>query len=70
MAIFIEGLNKEIVDVVKLQHSMEMEHLLYNAKLKSRSSKSGSSSSWRSNWVTTRHQIGETARLHQSLNKM
>ncbi|RDX74850.1 hypothetical protein CR513_45351, partial [Mucuna pruriens] len=57
MARFIGGL-KEIVDVVELQHYMEIEDLLHKAiqverQLKSKSSPkfaSSSSSSWRSNW--------------------
>ncbi|RDX97027.1 hypothetical protein CR513_20245, partial [Mucuna pruriens] len=58
MARFIGGLKNEIVDVVKLQHYMEIEDLLHKAvqverQLKSKSSSkfaSSSSSSWRSNW--------------------
>jgi len=57
MARFIGGLNKEIADVVDLQHYVEMEELLHKAikvekQIKSRRSKSGltSSSSWKSNW--------------------
>ncbi|RDX71698.1 hypothetical protein CR513_48912, partial [Mucuna pruriens] len=58
MARFIGGLKKEIVDVVELQHYMEIEDLLHKAiqverQLKSKSSSkfaSSFSSSWRSNW--------------------
>ncbi|RDX82470.1 hypothetical protein CR513_36731, partial [Mucuna pruriens] len=60
MVRFIGGLKKEIVDVVELQHYMEMEieDLLHKAiqverQLKSKCSSkfaSSSSSSWRSNW--------------------
>ncbi|RDX73637.1 hypothetical protein CR513_46727, partial [Mucuna pruriens] len=58
MARFIRGLKKEIVDVVELQHYMEIEDLLHKEiqvqrQLKSKSSSkfaSSSSSSWRSNW--------------------
>ncbi|RDY14835.1 Tf2-8, partial [Mucuna pruriens] len=58
VARFIGGLKKEIVDVVELQHYMEIEDLLHKAiqverQLKSKSSykfASSSSSSWRSNW--------------------
>ncbi|RDX73700.1 hypothetical protein CR513_46655, partial [Mucuna pruriens] len=58
MARFIGGLKKEIVDMVELQHYMEIENLLHQAiqverQLKSKSSSkfaSSSSSSWRSNW--------------------
>ncbi|RDY03822.1 hypothetical protein CR513_12534, partial [Mucuna pruriens] len=58
MARFIGGLKKELIDVVELQHYMEIEDLLHKEiqvekQLKSkRSSKfaSSSSSSWRSNW--------------------
>ncbi|RDX69073.1 hypothetical protein CR513_51859, partial [Mucuna pruriens] len=58
MARFIGGLKKEIVDMVKLQHYMEIQDLLDKAiqvkrQLKSKSSfkfASSSSSSWRSNW--------------------
>ncbi|RDX92735.1 hypothetical protein CR513_25091, partial [Mucuna pruriens] len=58
MARFIGGSKKEIVDVVELQHYMEIEDLLHKAiqverQLKSKSSSmfaSSSSSSWRSNW--------------------
>ncbi|RDX73060.1 hypothetical protein CR513_47376, partial [Mucuna pruriens] len=57
MARFIGGLKKEIADVVKLQHYMDIEDLLHKAiqverQLKSKSSSkfaSSSSSSWRSN---------------------
>ncbi|RDY10826.1 hypothetical protein CR513_04601, partial [Mucuna pruriens] len=58
MARFIGGLEKEIANVVKLQHYMEIEDLLHKAiqverQLKSKSSSkfvSSSTSSWRSNW--------------------
>ncbi|RDX66199.1 hypothetical protein CR513_55054, partial [Mucuna pruriens] len=58
MARFIGCLKKEIVDVVELQHYMEIEDLMHKAiqverQLKSKSSSkftSSSSSSWRSNW--------------------
>ncbi|RDY12169.1 hypothetical protein CR513_03072, partial [Mucuna pruriens] len=58
MAKFIGGLKKEIADVVKLQHYMEIEDLVHKAiqverQLKSESSSkfaSSSSFSWRSNW--------------------
>ncbi|KAJ4705053.1 Transposon Ty3-I Gag-Pol polyprotein [Melia azedarach] len=57
MARFISGLNKEIVDVVDLQHYVEMEELLHKAikvekQLKSKEfkSSSASSSSWKSKW--------------------
>ncbi|RDY03704.1 hypothetical protein CR513_12681, partial [Mucuna pruriens] len=58
MVRFIGGLKKEIADVVKLQHYMEIVDLLHKAiqverQLKSKSSSkfaSSSSSSWRSNW--------------------
>ncbi|RDX94082.1 hypothetical protein CR513_23572, partial [Mucuna pruriens] len=58
MARFIGGLKKEIVDVVELQHYMDIEELLHKAiqverQLKSKSSSrftSSSNSSWRSNW--------------------
>ena len=58
MARFIGGLNKEIADVVELQHYVEMEELLYKAikverQLTSKgTSKSGSASksSWKSDW--------------------
>ncbi|RDX72683.1 hypothetical protein CR513_47792, partial [Mucuna pruriens] len=63
MARFIGGLKEEIIDVVELQHYIEIENLLHKAiqverKLKSKiSSKFASSSnfSWRSNWknITT-----------------
>ncbi|RDX94012.1 hypothetical protein CR513_23654, partial [Mucuna pruriens] len=43
MARFIGGLKKEITDVVKLQHYMEIEDLLHKAI-------QVESSSWRSNW--------------------
>ncbi|KAJ4713022.1 Retrovirus-related Pol polyprotein from transposon 17.6 [Melia azedarach] len=57
MAIFISGLNKEIADVVDLQHYIKVEELLHKAikvekqiKSKGFRSKSASSSSWISNW--------------------
>ncbi|XP_038973772.1 uncharacterized protein LOC103697756 isoform X1 [Phoenix dactylifera] len=57
MARFIGGLNKEVADVVELQHYVEMEELLHKAikiekQIKSKGSKSGlaSSSTWKSNW--------------------
>ncbi|RDY04037.1 hypothetical protein CR513_12304, partial [Mucuna pruriens] len=55
MVRFIGDLKKEIVDVVKLQHYMEIEDLLHKAiqverQLKSSKFASSSSSSWRSNW--------------------
>lgn len=57
MARFIGGLNREIADIVDLQHYVEMEELLHKAikiekQLKSKKSRYGSSSSstWKSNW--------------------
>ncbi|RDX62635.1 hypothetical protein CR513_59010, partial [Mucuna pruriens] len=58
IARFIGGLKKEIADMVKLQHYMEIENSLHKViqverQLKSKSSSkftSSSSSSWRSNW--------------------
>ncbi|KAJ4705041.1 Transposon Ty3-I Gag-Pol polyprotein [Melia azedarach] len=57
MARFISGLNKEIADVVNLQHNVEMEELLYKSikvekQLKSKEFRfdSASSSSWKSKW--------------------
>ncbi|KAJ4705043.1 Retrovirus-related Pol polyprotein from transposon 17.6 [Melia azedarach] len=57
MARFIAGLNKEIANVVDLQHYMEMEELLdkvikVEKKIKSKWFKSSlaSSSSWKFNW--------------------
>ncbi|KAJ4717044.1 Retrovirus-related Pol polyprotein from transposon 17.6 [Melia azedarach] len=57
IARFINGLNKEIADVVDLQHYMEMEELLHKAikvekQIKSKEFRFGSasSSSWKSNW--------------------
>ncbi|RDX82451.1 hypothetical protein CR513_36763, partial [Mucuna pruriens] len=52
MTRFIGGLKKEIVDVVELQHYMEIEDLLYKTIQVESSSKfaSSSNSSWRSNW--------------------
>ena len=58
MARFIGGLNKEIADVVELQHYVEMEELLYKAikverqlKFKGTSrSGSASKSSWKLDW--------------------
>ncbi|KAJ4702912.1 Retrovirus-related Pol polyprotein from transposon 17.6 [Melia azedarach] len=57
MARFISGLNKEIADVVNVQHYVEMEELLHKAikvekQIKSKKFRFGSasSSSWKSNW--------------------
>ncbi|KAJ4713019.1 Transposon Ty3-I Gag-Pol polyprotein [Melia azedarach] len=57
MARFISGLNKEIADVVDLQHYVEMEELLHKSikvekQLKSKEFRLGSasSSSWKSKW--------------------
>ena len=57
MARFISGLNKEIADVVDLQHYVEMEELLHKAikvekQIKSKGFRSSlaSISSWKSNW--------------------
>ncbi|KAJ4724909.1 Mutant gag-pol polyprotein [Melia azedarach] len=57
MARFISDLNKEIADVVDLQHYVEMEELLHIAikvekQIKSKEFRFGSdsSSSWKSNW--------------------
>ncbi|KAJ4715124.1 Zinc finger, CCHC-type [Melia azedarach] len=57
MARFISGFNKEIADVVDLQHYVEMEELLHKAikvekQIKSKGFRFGSasSSSWKSNW--------------------
>lgn len=54
---FIKGLSKENVNVVDLQHYIEMEELLHKAikvekQMKSREVRFGSSSSpsWKSNW--------------------
>ncbi|KAJ4710324.1 Retrovirus-related Pol polyprotein from transposon 17.6 [Melia azedarach] len=56
MVIFFAGLNKEITDVVDLQHYVEIEEVLHKIirvkkKIKSKGFKSGSvsSSSWKSN---------------------
>lgn len=47
MARFIGRLNKEIADVVDLQHYMEMEKLLHKAiKVKSKSNKRGLDLVW------------------------
>ncbi|XP_031265672.1 uncharacterized protein LOC116124107 [Pistacia vera] len=61
MARFIAGLNKEIADMVELQHYVKMEELLHKAvkvekKIKSKRFRSGlsSSSPWRSNWKDTK----------------
>ncbi|KAJ4715125.1 Transposon Ty3-I Gag-Pol polyprotein [Melia azedarach] len=57
MAIFISGLNKDIADVVDLQHYVEMEELLHKSikvqkQLKSKEFRFGSASnsSWKSKW--------------------
>ncbi|KAJ4719039.1 Mutant gag-pol polyprotein [Melia azedarach] len=57
MARFISSLNKEIADVVDLQHYVEMEELLHKSikverQLKSKEFRFGSacSSSWKSKW--------------------
>lgn len=57
MARFIVDLNKEIVNMVNLQHYMKMEELLHKTikiekQIKSKGFKFGlaSSSSWKSNW--------------------
>ncbi|KAJ4717045.1 Mutant gag-pol polyprotein [Melia azedarach] len=57
MARFISGLNKEIADVVDLQHYVEMEELLHKSikvekQLKSKEFRFGSASnsSWKSKW--------------------
>ncbi|RDX69781.1 hypothetical protein CR513_51060, partial [Mucuna pruriens] len=81
MARFIGGLKKEITDVVKLQHYMEIEDLLHKAikverKLKSKSSSifaSSSSPSWRSNWknstVVTNPKEDVVAKYSNALSK-
>ncbi|KAJ4708851.1 Mutant gag-pol polyprotein [Melia azedarach] len=57
MARFISGLNKEVADVVDLQHYVEMEELLHKSikvekQLKSKEFRCGSASnsSWKSKW--------------------
>lgn len=57
MVRFINGLHKEIADVVELQHHVELEDLVHlsikvEKQLKTRGSKSSSilSASWKSNW--------------------
>ncbi|XP_044489105.1 uncharacterized protein LOC123213695 [Mangifera indica] len=66
MARFIGGLNKEIADVVDLQHYLEIEELLHKAikmekQIKTKGYKSGSAS--RSTWKTTWKDTKSASRL-------